>query len=319
MEDSRLKRIEDLKKGLYEEWHPHSDLVKAMKKSCLELIDEDPNYLTRKEFPIDTKFNELIWLIIFTQLAKEDVNIDYINESFSIIEYDYGVDDIAYIYATYLFDKYIEIPENYDLWPHLSDPLVSPADIRAKIDPEFLDYFEAAYYLANGQHLMRDYEDIKHNPICDIAKSAYDMIASFHNSDVVEVEYNVWDYADYIEDDVIYGLEKKLDSNRVKILMIHSMLYHIAAMLNRDAFIEYSKLGKPLPKAIMIYLYIILNIHMKVAENTLYLPLLSGRINDMSVEALDSFQVLINELFNNKADEELSKVATDMTIKYVFS
>lgn len=319
MNDALLARLGKLRRGEYEADHPHSELAKIMEDDCLRLISNDPNYFIRKEFSIDTSSNELVWLIIFTQLAKEDCKIDYINDDFSIIDCTREVDDIATVYATYLFNKYLDFPNDFDIFPHLADPLVSHSDIRTKIDPDFLDYFEAAYYLTSGQHFMRDYDFINHNPICTIAESAYYMIASFHNSDVEEVEYNIWDYYDYIEDDVIFGLEKKPDSNRVKLLIIHSMLYHVAAMLNREAFIKYSKLGKPLPKAIMIYLYIILNIHMKVAENTLYLPLLSGRINDMSIEALDIFQVLINDLFNDKADEELSKATTEMTIKYVFS
>ena len=331
MPDALKAKIEKLKKGYCEEIHPNSDLAKFMEKTCLKLIDEDPDFGTRKEFPLDTSSNELVWLTIFSQLIKEKYTIDYINDSFSIIDDDYA-SAIAIIYATYLFDDHAEMLNYYDQWHHVTNELISLDVIKSKLEPDALDYFEAAYYLSTGYHFMRDYADSKHNPICKLAESVYDMISSYRNNYNVDVEYNIWDHYDYIEDNIIYGLDKfdfkkkaifygitkDDDPNMIKASRIHILLYRIAALCDADALIEYTRLGKPLPKFIMIYLYIILNDLIRDDTDAIYLPLISGYVNEISDETLSSIEELIIKLSKDKFNDELFAMINSIIGKYLY-
>ena len=312
-----LTRVENLKKGDYEKANPYSSLAKLMIKNCLNLIDNDPDPITRKEFSIDECSDATSWRIIFTQLAKEDCcdEIDYFNDSFSVVHWSNERDDITSVYATYLFGKYIEVLDNYDPQDIANTLLLSSNNIRSEIDQELLDYFEAAYYLENRVHIMPDYAYTNHNPICDISESVYNVIGSYRHTNLMEIEYTVWDYYDCIEDDIIYGLEKEKNPNRNKIFMIYRMLYRIAAIYNKKAFVEYSKLGKPLPKFIMIYLYIILGIIVRVNEKISILTLIMGDINNITIESLERYERIITRVFKDISDDELIEAINRMLAK----
>lgn len=110
-------------------------------------------------------------------------------------------------------------------------------------------------------------------------------------------------------------LKKKKNPNRNKIFMIYRMLYRIAAIYNKKAFVEYSKLGKPLPKFIMIYLYIILGIIVRVNEKISILTLIIGDINNITIESLERYERIITRVFKDISDDELIEAINRMLAK----